>query len=241
MTFNSDFKSNFKSNMEVQHQHGRTDGRTDLEQLAQLSNLTAVDAHARIEGFTSIGEVFQEWATAPQGRHEVIRTGQRDEIPMHVRSAVYLRDRGRCELCGWLPISGPWHLDHIKPWSAGGPDTTDNLRVLCEKHNLERSNFHEMHERTRRPATWWCVNCYGRDANWDTLGRTGLPVCRLHGRPRDPIADWKGCPVTRGYHMTHEATGEWPDWHTRKQPVMGDELFAYCAHCRKVSVTDVIL
>lgn len=241
MTSNSDFKSNIKSDMEVPLQHGRTDGRTDLEQLAQLSQVTAVDAHAHIEGFTSVGEVIQAWAEAPQGRHEVIRTGQRTEIPTHVRSAVYLRDRGRCELCGWLPISGPWHLDHIKPWSAGGADTTDNLRVLCEKHNLERSNFHEMHERTRPPATWWCVNCYSRDDfHWDTITKNALPVCRLHGRPRDPIADWKGCPVTRGYHQTYEAMGEWPTWHTRRQVLDGTQV-AYCAHCRKTSVTDVVL
>lgn len=236
----SDINSNMKSDLQVQHQHGRTDGRTDLEQLAQLSQVTAVDADARTDDIASIGDILKAWADAPRGRHDVIRTGERAEIPLHVRSAVFYRDRGRCELCGWLPVSGPWHLDHIKPWSAGGSDDTTNLRVLCEKHNLERSNFHEMHERPRPPATWWCLNCYdNEDFRWQYVG--DMPACRLHGdHPIEPLFFWKRCPVTRGYRAHWEREQTWPTWH-RRTPVRSGQLIAFCAHCGRPGPTDVVL
>jgi hypothetical protein len=220
-----------------------TDGRTNgtKNRIDVASNLKAVDAGARAGDPATIGEVLTGLVAAPTGRHEVIRTGERDEIPMHVRTAVYYRDRGRCELCGWLPVQGAWHLDHIKPWSAGGKDDTTNLRVLCERHNLERSNYHDMHERPRVAATWWCLNCYDRDDfQWRYHGPDNLPHCEFHGRGSDPIVNWKGCPVTRGYHQTFEHTGEWPTWHKRAG-VVASAFVAFCAHCGRRGATDVAL
>ncbi len=53
---------------------------------------------------------------------------QRDQCCQH-------KDPHTQRLCG-----SRWnlHIDHIKPKWAGGTDDIENLRVLCQKHNLER-------------------------------------------------------------------------------------------------------
>ena len=61
-------------------------------------------------------------------------------IPLDVRRRVYERDKGRCQECG---NSGPGielHIDHIYPWSRGGPNTEDNLQLLCRTCNLAKGS-----------------------------------------------------------------------------------------------------
>lgn len=47
---------------------------------------------------------------------------------------TYTDDAGRCRERDRL------HVDHIIPVSLGGTDDEVNLRVLCEWHNLSKSN-----------------------------------------------------------------------------------------------------
>jgi hypothetical protein len=56
----------------------------------------------------------------------------RTHISPEVREFVMARDGYRCVLCG---TKENLTLDHIYPWSKGGPDTEDNLRVLCRSCN----------------------------------------------------------------------------------------------------------
>lgn len=61
------------------------------------------------------------WATQPNTR----------PLPLSwpaLRRKVLDRDRQRCQLCG----ARATHVDHITPRAAGGPDTLDNLRSLCD-------------------------------------------------------------------------------------------------------------
>ena len=60
-------------------------------------------------------------------------------IPAAVRDNVFARDKGRCtyisktgQRCG---STQALQLDHIKPFTRGGPNTASNLRLLCAKHN----------------------------------------------------------------------------------------------------------
>lgn len=58
-------------------------------------------------------------------------------IPSEVKKEVWKRDGGKCVNCG---DSTNLHFDHELPFSKGGTSlTTKNIRLLCMKHNLEKS------------------------------------------------------------------------------------------------------
>ncbi len=59
-------------------------------------------------------------------------------IPTHVKVEVWARDKGKCQKCG---STENLHFDHILPFSKGGTSlTAENVRILCMKHNLEKSD-----------------------------------------------------------------------------------------------------
>jgi hypothetical protein len=68
------------------------------------------------------------------------REGSREAIPAAVRRAVWERDQGRCQ---WPldagGVCGSTHrleLDHIVPWARFSGSTENDLRLLCNRHNL---------------------------------------------------------------------------------------------------------
>ena len=76
--------------------------------------------------------------------HEMMDNGElyreqfrRPSIPRDVVDAVYRRDCGRCVYCG---STENLQLDHIIPFSRGGATTIENLQLLCQKCNLNKSN-----------------------------------------------------------------------------------------------------
>lgn len=59
-------------------------------------------------------------------------------IPSSVKQEVYLRDQGRCVLCG---SRENLHFDHDLPFSRGGTSlSAENIRILCQKCNLKKSD-----------------------------------------------------------------------------------------------------
>lgn len=65
----------------------------------------------------------------------VVRGGRR-HIPMRIQRAVFARDGGRCVECG---SDHRLELDHVHRHRDGGPDTFENLRLLCRPCNRRRS------------------------------------------------------------------------------------------------------
>lgn len=58
-------------------------------------------------------------------------------IPSEVKKEVWKRDGGKCVLC---ESRKNLHFDHELPFSRGGTSlTAKNVRLLCLKHNLEKS------------------------------------------------------------------------------------------------------
>lgn len=60
-----------------------------------------------------------------------------------LRHLVMKRDRFRCVLCGASPAVDPdceLEIDHIRPYSKGGPTVASNLRTLCRRCNQGRGN-----------------------------------------------------------------------------------------------------
>lgn len=77
------------------------------------------------------------WHSKLLARWEDIRRRQfRPAIPTHVRKAVRERDGERCVYCG--DEAGPFHLDHVVPYSRGGDHEVDNLVVACATCNVSK-------------------------------------------------------------------------------------------------------
>jgi hypothetical protein len=59
-------------------------------------------------------------------------------IPSEIKTEVWKRDKGRCVICG---ASDELHFDHNLPYSKGGTSiSAENVRILCARHNLQKSN-----------------------------------------------------------------------------------------------------
>lgn len=66
------------------------------------------------------------------------------DINLRLRFMVMQRDNFKCCACGASPAKDPavvLHIDHIFPWSKGGPTTMDNLQTLCSKCNLGKGDL----------------------------------------------------------------------------------------------------
>jgi hypothetical protein len=58
-------------------------------------------------------------------------------IPSSVKQEVWLRDEGKCKICG---SNDELHFDHIIPYSKGGSSMiAANVQLLCARHNLGKS------------------------------------------------------------------------------------------------------
>jgi hypothetical protein len=70
-------------------------------------------------------------------KENVFRTRSR-VIPSEVKKEVWIRDKGRCIICG---ATDELHFDHDLPYSKGGTSiTADNVKIPCATHNLEKSD-----------------------------------------------------------------------------------------------------
>ena len=63
---------------------------------------------------------------------------RRDPIPPALRAAVIARDGYVCGICGGEVEPADVHLDHIRPYSKGGPTTMANLRVTHSVCNIKK-------------------------------------------------------------------------------------------------------
>lgn len=93
------------------------------EKLKERQRRRELEKQVRLELIDS-GELFGEQARRPP-------------IPREVVDAVYRRDGARCVYCG---STENLQLDHIIPFSKGGATSLENLQLLCQKCNLEKSN-----------------------------------------------------------------------------------------------------
>lgn len=63
------------------------------------------------------------------------RWRNRVPIPKELRQSVYARDGHACLHCG---TTEALTIDHIIPWSKGGPDTFENFQTLCGPCNTRK-------------------------------------------------------------------------------------------------------
>lgn len=73
--------------------------------------------------------------------YERLALAERAMISDSLRYDIMKRDGFKCVLCGMSAKDGAiLHVDHIIPVSKGGKSEKDNLRTLCERCNLGKSN-----------------------------------------------------------------------------------------------------
>lgn len=65
-------------------------------------------------------------------------SGRRPSISPTLRALVIERDGLVCGICGGAVDPSDVHLDHIKPFSKGGPTTFGNLRVTHSVCNMRK-------------------------------------------------------------------------------------------------------
>lgn len=135
--------------------HGRTDGLTEMMAKGDLSS-TTLNARTLVEEtFTILGRVVD----AGVQRWPIARSGERTPLHRFTRLGVYRRDDSTCQECHHVCID-EGQVDHVIPWSTGGSDWSDNLRVLCGPCNQRRSNFNDGAQLTTyAPVALWCLRC----------------------------------------------------------------------------------
>ncbi|MDD8019127.1 MAG: HNH endonuclease [Bacteroidota bacterium] len=98
-----------------------------------------VDAKTKSDGKRKLFKFFLQPVEKPFLRKaKIIELPHTRLIPTHVKVEVWKRDKGRCVQCG---STKNLHYDHDIPFSRGGSSiTAENVRLLCAKHNLEKSD-----------------------------------------------------------------------------------------------------
>ena len=54
---------------------------------------------------------------------------------------LFKAQKGKCACCG-LPLGDDYHLDHIMPLALGGTNTDDNIQLLRQQCNNQKSSKH---------------------------------------------------------------------------------------------------
>ena len=66
---------------------------------------------------------------------------ERAKMNDSLRYDIFKRDKFRCQICGATAKEGAkLHVDHIVPVSKGGKTVYSNLRTLCDRCNMGKSN-----------------------------------------------------------------------------------------------------
>lgn len=109
----------------------RTDGNVPdviVEDLLAGESYTSALVDAGLWARTDEGWRFVNWRKWQDGDY-------RRNISVKVRRRVFERDVHACVECG---ATEALSLDHIIRYRDGGPDSVDNLRVLCMPCNIRR-------------------------------------------------------------------------------------------------------
>ncbi len=83
--------------------------------------------------------IYNQYKTMKNNK--TIREIERSKMSASIRYDVLNRDKFRCQICGATQSDGvKLHVDHIIPISKGGKTEMNNLRTLCDRCNLGKSD-----------------------------------------------------------------------------------------------------
>ncbi|WP_414689498.1 HNH endonuclease [Nocardioides sp.] len=100
---------------------------------------------------------------------------------------VLVRAGGRCEGPLFLVVGRcreeAKEVDHIYPWSKGGPTVVSNGQALCRGHNRRKSNA--------RPPWWYVLALERRRAGYCPPGVDVRVRARMSADERAARAAWR--------------------------------------------------
>ena len=111
-----------------------------------------------------------------------LRLLERGEVSDSLRYDILKRDNFSCVICGASAHQGVrLHVDHIIPISKGGKSTHDNLRTLCERCNIGKSNKLECETKTTEKVCELCGSKLIRRKSkyGEFYGCTRYPSCKF--------------------------------------------------------------
>ncbi len=144
-------KELFENLERVWQSKGKQPVRNDMNNPA-ISSISSGAYLRRFGSWTDALKLFVEFMENDELEESTENTAtnppiiQTREVNLRLRWKVMRRDNFKCCLCGASPAKDPsveLHVDHIIPWSKGGSTTMDNLRTLCSKCNLGKSDLIE--------------------------------------------------------------------------------------------------
>lgn len=114
------------------------DDDADNARILGLTKAKWLKTKARLSGFLSFegGVVRSGYLDAVVIWNKMDH--RRPSIPENIRRLVYGRDGEVCVYCG--DTSGPFHFDHVTPWSRGGDHSAENLCVSCARCNQSKGD-----------------------------------------------------------------------------------------------------
>ena len=108
--------------------------------------LSYISPKGRSRYWTDYSYTYDEIKTAYYNSEHSIITKEmiayeRALVSDSLRYDIFQRDGFRCQICGCTQRDGvTLHVDHIIPVSKGGKSVPSNLRTLCDRCNIGKSN-----------------------------------------------------------------------------------------------------
>ena len=118
--------------------------------------------------------------------YEKLAAVERGKVSDSLRYDILNRDNFTCVLCGASAKQGVrLHVDHIIPIAKGGKSTPDNLRTLCERCNVGKSdkiegNPQNIESEFNVTVCKWCGGklVLRKGKNGEFYGCSNYPKCR---------------------------------------------------------------
>ena len=104
-----------------------------------IDELVDIGAVVQIRGEFVAPELLEDFEADRLNQPErEPRDGSRRAPTPSQRKLVFARDGSRCVYCGC--DDGPFHLDHVTPFSRGGLTEVENLVVACAGCNISKGS-----------------------------------------------------------------------------------------------------
>ena len=118
------------------------DDNIDITERKELEFYKKIFGYSEAEIFQielKVRQDKQEWNTVKSaGFNNLSNFEQRSRnIPASIKKIVWDRDKGKCVLCGSTEYL---EFDHDIPFSRGGSNSTENIRILCRNCNRRKSD-----------------------------------------------------------------------------------------------------